>query len=263
MSRPSLAGRYWPAHSFWHERDALVKLIVVFSLIFPVILARDPTSILLPGLVVALLWVTALLPMHLFLGTLRTFSWLIILTLIANLVMSPGAGQPAWPPQLTALGATAAAVNALRLVELFVLGTWLTGTTSPLALTGAISRVIAPLGAFGLPTGDLVLVMSLGLRLLPDLLEAGGRVHLAQQARGVGTSRSWQSRLKGAEALVLALFSLAFRRADELALAMEARGYRPGQQAYRKRGRIGAPDFVALIGILLVTVALAWWGRRR
>jgi len=257
-------GRFWPVESFWHRRDPRTKLAVLLGLVVAAVAARTWPAMAVLGTLGWFIWVSSRLPGRLFFGALRSFSWLILLTLAANLWLTPdAAGVPVWPPRLTGAGASAAGLNALRLVILFGLGAWLSGTTSPLALTGAIGRVAAPLGALGLPVGDLVLVMGLGLRLLPDLLEAGGRVRLAQQARGVGVGRGWRERWRGAEAVALALFAVAFRRADELALAMEARGYQSGRTRVTvARSRIGWPDRALLLACILVVALFVWLGRR-
>lgn len=258
MSRLNL-GRHWPADSFWHRRDPLVKLLLALALIGPVVAARSWDALLAAAVLLLVLWTSARLPGRLFLGALRAFSWLILLTLFANLFLAGNAG-PVWPPRMD--GLALAGRNALRLVLLFAAGAWLTGTTSPLSLTGSLGRAFAPLGSLGVPVGDLALMAGLGLRLLPDLLEAGERVRLAQRARGVGAGRGWRVRLAEAEALAVALFAYAFRRADELALAMEARGYRPGKYPVANgRARLSMADWLALAGALGATILLFVLGR--
>ena len=256
-------GRYWPVASFWHRREPLVKLIFLLCLVAAAIGAHTLPALVLPILTAAALWLTARLPGRLLLGVMRSFSWLILLTLTANLLLVPDtAGRLLWPPHFTPAGVLAAGINALRLLALFVLGAWLTGTTTPLALTGAVGNLLRPLQRLRLPVGDLTLVMGLGLRLLPDLLEAGGRIRLAQQARGVGGGRGWRERWHGAEALALALFILAFRRADELALAMELRGYRPGSGLWRAgRHPFGWQDLAVLTAGFALVLLVAWQGR--
>ena len=256
-------GRYWPAASFWHERGPLVKLIFLLCLVAAAVGARTLPALALLVLTAAVLWRTAYLPGRLLLGVLRSFSWLILLTLTANLLLvQDAAGRLLWPPHFTQAGALAAGINALRLLVLFALGAWLTGTTTPLALTGAAGSLLRPLRKARLPVGDLTLVMGLGLRLLPDLLEGGGRIRLAQQARGVGGGRGWRERWHGAEALALSLFALAFRRADELALAMEARGYRPGSGLWpARRSSFGWRDLAVLAGGFGLVLIATWLGR--
>ena len=255
MSRlPS--GRFWPVASFWHRRGPLAKLVLLSCLAAAAVGSPGIAAQLLLAAVVAALWATARLPGRLLLGVVRSFAWLIALTLLANLFLAanPGGGI-SWPPHPTRAAALGAVLSAWRLFALFVLGAWLTATTSPVAMTGAVRGALAPLGRLGLPVGDLALVMGLGLHLLPEMLEAGGRIRLAQRARGVGAARGWRESLRALEALTFSLFSLAFRRADELAVAMEARGYQSGRGPRRIRRR--PADRLDLL-VILGGVGLAW-----
>ncbi|MGE5529605.1 MAG: energy-coupling factor transporter transmembrane component T family protein [Patescibacteria group bacterium] len=256
-------GRHWPGDSFWHRRDPLAKLLLVLCLVVPVAAARGLTVLAVLAALLALVWAWAGLPLRLLLGAWRSFAWLLAVTAAANLLFTPGASRVAtWPPRLTPASLSAAGLNAWRLLLLLTLGAWLTGTTSPLALTRALGRALKPLGRLGFPVEDLILIVGLGLRLLPDLLEAGGRIRMAQRARGVGAGRGIRARLHGAEALALALFSYAFRRAEELALAMEARGYRRGSYgAFVARGRMSAADLGVLAAGAGAAAALTWLWR--
>ncbi|MGE5551469.1 MAG: energy-coupling factor transporter transmembrane component T family protein [Bacteroidota bacterium] len=255
-------GRYWPGESFWHRRDPLVKVVLAAALILPAAAARNTIALSAAACGVGLAWVTARLPFRFLIGALRSFSWLIAITIVANLFLTRPGGGAGWAMRLTPAGAAAAGLNALRIVILLAGGAWLTGTTSPFDLMGGLGRVLRPLGRLGLPSGELVLVVGLGFRLLPDLLETGGRVRLAQQARGVGVGRTWRARLRGAEALAMALFVYAFRRADELALAMEVRGFRPGQGLRVKEGKFTGMDLFVLAAGLGMMLTLVWLGRR-
>lgn len=251
-------GRYWPASSFWHRRDPLIKLLLL-----AVFIAANAAAGSLPAVVMlcfpaGLAWVTARLPWRLWAGAVKPFLWLIVLTLAANLFFAPGSSHP----RPVVDGAILAVTNVLRLLLLFTAGAWLTGTTSSLALTKAIGRLAAPWRRLGLPAEEFTLLMGLGLRLLPELVETGGRIRLAQRARGVGTGRTWRDRLLGAEALTLALFAQAFRRADDLALAMEARGFSSRQVATGTRADWDWRDIIALLAGLAAIAFLYWAGRR-
>lgn len=250
----TLFARFWPADSFWHRRDPLAKLFFVLWLAAAVAMARTLPILLALGGVTAVLWLTARLPGRAFLSAVRSFSWLVLAALFTSLFFGRG-----WPPRPTAASTLAAGMNLLRFSILIGLGTWLAGTTTALDLAGAFLRAAAPLGRLGLPDDEFALVAGLGLRLLPELLEAGARIRLAQRARGLGTARGLRARLAAAEALAVALFSYAFRRADELALAMEARGYSQRVHGPGRRGTVKNRRDRLLFFLGPAAAAASWW----
>jgi energy-coupling factor transport system permease protein len=148
---------------------------------------------------------------------------------------------------------------ALRLILLVISSQLLTLTTSPIALTDGLERLMKPLSKVGFPAHELAMMMSIALRFIPTLLEEADKIKKAQMARGADfESGNLFSRAKAMLPLLVPLFVSAFRRADELALAMEARCYRGGEHRTRmktlKYSRLDG--WAALAAILLIAVAI-------
>jgi energy-coupling factor transport system permease protein len=145
-----------------------------------------------------------------------------------------------------------------RLVFLIVISSLLTFTTSPIVLTDGIERLLNPFRRFGLPAHELAMMMTIALRFIPTLLEETDRIMKAQMARGAEfSSGNLLKRAKNMVPLLVPLFISAFRRADELATAMEARCYRGGENRTRmKELRITSRDAIGLFAIMLLLVVL-------
>jgi len=145
----------------------------------------------------------------------------------------------------------------LRLLFLIIISSLLTFTTSPVALTDGIERLLKPLKKIGFPAHELAMMMTIALRFIPTLLEETDRIMKAQMARGADfTSGNIIRRARNMIPLLVPLFISAFRRADELATAMEARCYRGGDHRTRmKQLKIAGRDWVAA-GLLLLLIGL-------
>ena len=148
---------------------------------------------------------------------------------------------------------------SLRLILLLIFSSLLTFTTSPLKLTDALERILSPLKRFGLPSHELAMMMTIAIRFIPTLIEETDKIMKAQQARGADfTTGSILQRLKSIVPIMVPLFLSSFRRADELALAMEARGYRGGigrtQMKSLEFHRIDvfAVIFVAILSVIVI-----------
>lgn len=253
----SYPGRFWAVDSFWHRRDPVAKLVLVAGFITAGLAARSlPACLVLGGLAI-LLWATARLPWRAFLGITRSLSWLVLVALLTGLFF--GGSRAGWP---TAAALLATGLNLLRLFIFFAVAGWLAGTTTNLRLLEGLLRLAAPLRRLGWDEERAAFVLGLGLRLFPELFEAGGRIRLAQRARGLGARPGLRARLLAAEALTVALFSYAFRRADELALAMQARGYgRHPRRASRLRSTIDCWDRLVFFAGPAVAAGFFWLGR--
>jgi energy-coupling factor transport system permease protein len=148
---------------------------------------------------------------------------------------------------------------SLRLVLLILMSTLLTFTTSPLKLTDALESLLSPFRRFGLPAHELAMMMTIALRFVPTLIEETDKIMKAQQSRGADfTTGSIVSRLKNMVPVLVPLFLSAFRRADELAMAMEARCYRGGiGRTQMKALKVTGIDYVAGVLFLFMTAGLA------
>ena len=148
---------------------------------------------------------------------------------------------------------------AARLVFLILFSSLLTYTTSPIRLTDGIEHLLNPLRRFGVPAHELAMMMTIALRFVPTLIEETDKIMKAQQSRGADfTTGSIVSRLKNMVPVLVPLFLSAFRRADELAMAMEARCYRGGVgRTQMKALKVTGIDYVAGVVFLFMTVGLA------
>ena len=150
------------------------------------------------------------------------------------------------------------ALISVRLMLLIVLSTLLTFTTSPLKLTDALESLLSPFKRLGLPAHELAMMMTIALRFIPTLISETDKIMKAQQSRGADfVTGSILSRLKNMVPILVPLFLSAFRRADDLALAMEARCYRGGEGRTRmKEMKLGRLDYVAIGVFAVLSVGL-------
>jgi energy-coupling factor transport system permease protein len=167
--------------------------------------------------------------------------------------------------KITAEGVQMAVKMSLRLVLLIVLASFLTFTTTPITLTDALERLMTPFKKVGLPAHELAMMMTIALRFIPTLLEETERIMKAQESRGADfNSGNILKRIKNMVPLLVPLFISAFRRADDLATAMEARCYRGGDNRTRLRVlAIAGRDYAAMaaaVMVVIVMAALRWLG---
>ena len=233
MLKDITLGQYFPGNSFIHRLDAMIKLILSAVYLVIIFLIKNFYGY---GLLAAFTLFTIIIstvPLKFVLKGIKPLLWFIIFTAILNLFMT--GGTVIWQfgfLKLTKEGISFAVFMILRIVFL-VLGTsLLTYTTSPIALTDGIERLLTPFGKMGLPTHELAMMMSIALRFIPTLLEETDKIMKAQMARGADfQSGNLIKRAKALIPLLVPLFISAFRRADELAIAMECRCYRGGKTA--------------------------------
>ena len=186
--------------------------------------------------------------------------WLILaFTLVIHMCGTPG---EVWFRifvfEFTKEGFMAGFAICLRLALLIFLSSLLTFTTSPLELTDAMESLLSPLKCIGVPAHELAMMMSIALRFVPTILEETDKIMKAQQSRGVNfDSGNMLKRLSNIVPILVPLFISAFRRADELAMAMEARCYRGGEGRTRmKELKIQSLDYGALAGTVVLMAVL-------
>ena len=210
------------------------------------------------GLIIALtcgLMCCSGVPLMVLLRSLRPLLWIIVLTFIIHILGTPG--ETAY--QLGVINITWEGLNrgtfiCLRLMLLILLSSLLTFTTSPVKLTDAMEALLSPFRRFGLPAHELAMMMTIALRFVPTLIEETDRIMKAQQSRGVDfTTGSIFTRLKA----MVPILS-AFRRADELALAMEARCYRGGVgRTQMKALAVTRLDYIAVFLMIAMAAGLS------
>ncbi|WP_054259371.1 energy-coupling factor transporter transmembrane protein EcfT [Propionispora sp. 2/2-37] len=261
-------GQYFPGNSPVHQLDPRTKIIAVLLIISAVLLATNYLAYSLILLfVLGVTWLSSI-PFIMVAKSVKPLWMIILLTLIIHFFSTPGVTIVSLGPlTLTQEGVRQGTLMAARLVLLIVVSSLLTFTTSPIALTDAIERLLKPFQKIGLPAHELAMMMTIALRFIPTLLDETDRIMKAQASRGADfTSGNIIKRSKNMIPLLVPLFVSAFRRADELATAMEARCYRGGEKRTRMRelafsGRDMAAFtlVLALFGIL-VTLRLLLGG---
>lgn len=253
-------GQYYPGNSPVHRLDPRTKLVLTIALVVAVFLARGFTGY---AVLLAFIWCTAKIAgirFRILLKGLKPLLFIIVLTFLLNVFFPVGGNTVfAWKfIRVTDQGLRTAAFMALRL-SLLVLGTQLmTLTTSPIALTNGLESLLKPLSRIGFPTHELAMMMSIALRFIPSLIEEANKITMAQKARGADfESGNLIGRARAMLPLLVPLFVSAFRRADELALAMESRCYHGGEGRTRmKQLRYGRIDAVAALVTALVIAAV-------
>ena len=244
-------GQYYPARSPLHAMDARVKVILSILYIVAAFLCKNVLSFGALLLSALFLLVLSRIPPRIVLRALRPLFFIMLFTAALNLFFATGSTVlfSFWRITVYVEGLYSAVFMLVRIIVL-IFGTsiFLTYTTTPIALTDAIESLISPLRIFKIPVHEFAMMMSIALRFIPTLMEETNKIMNAQKARGVDFSSG--GLLKRAKALVPILIPLivsSFRRADELAMAMECRCYRGG----KGRTKMTVPhlhlgDFVAL-----------------
>ena len=253
-------GQYYPGISLLHRLDPRVKILLLLLLMAEIFIFTSWTAY---GLIIALtcgLMYCSGVPLMVLLRSLRPLLWIIVLTFIIHILGTPG--ETAY--QLGVINITWEGLNrgtfiCLRLMLLILLSSLLTFTTSPVKLTDAMEALLSPFRRFGLPAHELAMMMTIALRFVPTLIEETDRIMKAQQSRGVDfTTGSIFTRLKAMVPILVPLFLSAFRRADELALAMEARCYRGGVgRTQMKALAVTRLDYIAVFLMIAMAAGLS------
>lgn len=260
MIKDITIGQYFPGKTFVHELDARVKILLTLVYIIVIFFIESFYGYGLIFLTIIAITVISKIPVSYLAKGLKPLWVIISLTLIINIFFTPGKNEilSVWRLSITEEGLETGILMALRLV-LLVLGTsLLTLTTSPLTLTDGIENLLSPLKVIKFPAHELAMMMTIALRFIPTLLEETDKIMKAQKARGADfeTGNIFE-RAKALVPLLVPLFISAFRRADELALAMEARCYRGGEGRTRMKAlKMTAKDVVTLIGVTGLFVAI-------
>ena len=252
-------GQYYPVDSKVHRLDPRIKLILTIAFIVAVFLAKT-----FVGYAILLLFVygaarLANVPFRMLLRGLKPLRLILILTFLLNLFFT--AGETVWVEfwviRITKEGFMQALFYSLRLAFLVVGTSLLTLTTSPVALSDGIEKLLTPLKKIHFPAHELAMMMTIALRFIPTLLEETDKIMKAQMARGADfESGNLISRAKAMVPLLVPLFVSAFRRAGDLAMAMESRCYHGGEGRTRLRVlKLTRNDWIAC-AVMALLIAL-------
>lgn len=254
-------GQYYPVKSPIHSLDPRTKIICVFLYIVTLFFAYDYysyTSAILFSLAIIFL---SRIPLKTILKGLKPIIIFVIITALIHVFLTPGTEIWRWKVlKITKEGVNQAIFTACRLILLIGVSSLLTLTTTPIALTDGLERLLHPFKKIGLPAHELAMMMTIALRFIPTLLEETDKIMKAQMSRGANfTSGSLIKRSKALVPLLVPLFISAFKRAEELALAMEARGYHGGEGRTRMRVlKMHSIDLVS-IGVVLIFSFYMWY----
>ena len=251
-------GQYLPGDSIVHRLDPRTKILLMAVYIAIVFVVKSLLVFLLPVVLLVAIFLFARVPASYFFSALKPMKWLLVFMFVINLFATQG--TTVWFEwkfiKLTQESVEQAVYITLRLILLVAGTSILTLTTSPIALTDGLEKLMAPLRKLRFPSHELAMMMTIALRFIPTLLEETDRIQKAQMARGADfESGNIFQRAKSMIPVLVPLFVSAFRRADELAMAMESRCYHGGEGRTRMRElHFHARD---LFATLLLTAILA------
>lgn len=245
-------GQYLPMNSAIHRLDPRTKFLSVMAImILTLVVSNIWAYAFLLALLVGVIFL-AKLPVGYVLRNLRSFIWLFILTFGIHFMFTSGRSLP-WIGVGTVEGFWRGLFFCLRVAILIISAALLTLTTSPLELTDGLERILSPLNWFGLSSHALALMLVIALRFIPTFIEEANHIQKAQLARGASFGGNLVRRARSFIPLLVPLFLSAFRRADELAVAMEARNYRTdAPRTHYRELKFSAADYrsLALLAIL-------------
>ena len=249
-------GQYVWGESIIHKLDPRVKIASVIGLSIIILKGVLIAEVFISVFLIALVPVSRLTFRHI-LRALRPIVVFLVLLFLLHLWFTDGtpiAPFPLWHLTMTYEGLYKGAHVAWDFVLLVFSASTLTMTTSPTELVGGIERLLRPLRVLGIPSYDVAIMISIALRFIPTLLAEIERIKEAQMARcaNFGTGTLFQ-RIKATTSLVMPLVISSFRRADELAMAMEGRGYTRGPRTYMKELRLTRADYGAMMVMVIVT----------
>ena len=225
-------GQYFPGNSPIHRLDPRTKILLMLLYIVVVFLVQPLWLFLLPFLFVVFVTMLSQVPVSYVIRSLKPLRMLLLFMFFINLFLTPGK-TPLFDfyfIHVTEEALRQALFISLRLVLLVGGTSLMTLTTSPISLTGGLELLLKPFSKFGFPAHELAMMMTIALRFIPTLMEEADKIRKAQMARGADfESGNLVARAKSMIPILVPLFVSAFRRADELAMAMESRCYHGGE----------------------------------
>ena len=264
MLKDITLGQYFAGDTVVHRLDPRTKLILVVVYIVTLFSAKWFVTYGIVLLTLAGIIFASQIQLTTILKSLKPLLFIIVLTAILNLFYTQG--EPLvqfWVLTITKEGIFSAVFMVLRIVMLIAGTFMLTYTTSPIALTDGLERLLNPLKKIKVPVHELSMMMCIALRFIPTLIEETDKIMSAQKARGADfETGSLFSRAKALIPILVPLFISSFRRADELAVAMECRCYHGGDGRTRmKELHYQRRDIVALVGGLVILAGVIVLGR--
>lgn len=262
MSRSITLGQYLPGNSYVHRLNPRLKILALLLLLVLLFSLNSFTGLFSLLAMALLLLFSARIPFRYFLKGLRPILYIVIFALIIYLFFTKGGVVLFRIGSVTieSEGVREGFFVITRLITLIIFSLLVTLTTTPLSLTHGMSFFMKPLSKIGLPTDEVAMIMAIALRFIPTLMEESQRLMRAQVSRGADfETGSIFRRAQNLVPLIVPLFVSAFRRADDLALAMEARGYRLGAKRTRLHEDKVLPADLGTLIFVIVLIAAAFY----
>lgn len=264
MLKDITIGQYVDTGSVLHRMEPRTKIILLFILIILLFCADNPLNYLIFFGVTAGLTLISKIPIKFILRGMKPMLFILLFTVILNLFLTPGESLVSvkvfsgWTVNITYEGIKLALLMFSRLSILVIISSLLTLTTSPMLLTDGIEKLLRPLTVVKVPAHEIAMMMTIAIRFIPTLAEEADKIMKAQTARGADfESGNLIERVKALIPLLVPLFISAFRRADDLAVAMDARCYRGGKNRTKMREiKPGKADFAGILLIAVIAVAV-------
>ena len=252
-------GQYFPGNSIVHKLDPRMKIILIFLLIVSIFICKNIAGLGTIILFSVILVLISKIPFKTVLKSIKPLVVIILLTAVLNIFYGKGdALVQLGKLKITADGIETAVFMAVRIITLVVISSLLTYTTSPTELTDALERLLKPLKLIKIDVHSIAMTMTIALRFIPTLIEEIEKIMSAQKSRGADLeSGSLIHRAKALIPVLIPLFVSAFRRAGELAYAMECRCYHGGEgRTKMKVMKLSARDFLSLAAVILFMVII-------
>ena len=253
-------GQYFPSDSPLHRLDARVKLVITLLYIVSLFLIKSFIGYAFVIIALAIVIKVSKVPFKFMVKGLKSLVFIMIFTALINVFTVKGGETLVtfWKLSITTEGVFFAIKMALRIILLIIGSSLLTLTTTPIKLTDGIEALLKPLSKIGVPAHDIAMMMTIALRFIPTLLDETDKIIKAQQARGADfdTGRL-RDKARALVPILVPLFISAFRRADELAMAMESRCYNGGANRTRMNVmKVTSIDYTAIILFVVYWVVI-------
>lgn len=261
MLKDITIGQYFPGKSVIHRLDSRVKMVLTIALIVAVFLASNLASMGLTILILVTLMLVSRVPIKFYFKSIKAIIPIILLTAVLNAIYVAGDPVFSWGfITITQQGIVRAVYMALRITLLILVSAMLTYTTTPTSLTDAIESLLSPLKIFGLAGAvhTLAMMMTIALRFIPTLIEETDKIMSAQKARGADLdSGGLMQRIRSLLPILIPLLVSSFRRAAELAAAMECRCYHGNEGRTRmKQMHMVGMDYMAILLMIVYYAAI-------
>ncbi len=254
-------GQYFPTDSWFHFLDPRTKIVATFLIVILIFFIHNFFSYLILFIFIYLSYYIAKIPVSYILKGIKPILFLVIITFVFQVFFyGEDVIYKVWFIPIYREGLIKGAYLSLRIIFLVIFTSFLTQTTSPLDIADGLEALFKPLKKIGIPVSELALMMSISLRFIPLLQSEVERIAKAQMARGVELDRgNIFKRMYNYIPILIPLFLSSFRRAEELAIAMEARCFRGGEGRTKLRElKIKVNDYIYITSVLVMFILLVF-----